>query len=103
MQPELLAVGGLVDTVGIECALQRLAALFEVGRQRAVHQAERVAIDQHLVFGIDRRDAVLHVENGGDRQFHDHVGDPGRIVLADHVAAVDPDFDMHAVIDQQDR
>ena len=64
VQLELLAIGRLVDAVGIERAGQRLAALLEVGRQRAVHQAERVAIDQHLVFGIDRRDAVFHVEDG---------------------------------------
>ena len=103
MQRQLLAVGRLVDAVGVERALQRLAALLEIGRERAVHQAERVAIDQHLVLGIDGGDRVFHVENGGDRRFQDHVGDAGRIVLADDVAAVDLDLDMHAVVDQQDR
>ena len=38
-----------------------------------------------------------------DRRFHDHVGDAGRIVLADDVAAVDLHLDMQAVVDQQDR
>ena len=103
MQPEFLAVGRLVDAVGVERAFQRLAALLEIGGQRAVHQAERVAIDQHLVFGIDGGDRVFHVEDGRDRRFQDDVGDAGRIVLADDVAAVDADFDMHAVVDQQDR
>ncbi len=83
MQRQLLAVGRLVDAVGIERALQRLAALLEIGRERAVHQAERVAIDQHLVVGVDGGDRVFHVENGRDRGFQDHVGDAGRIVLAD--------------------
>ena len=83
MQPEFLAVGRLVDAVGVERALECLAALLEIGRQRAVHQAERVAIDQHLVLGIDRGDAVFHVEDGDDRRFQDHIGDAGRIVLAD--------------------
>ena len=81
----------------------RLAALLEIGGQRAVHQAERVAIDQHLVLGIDGGDAVFHVEDGGDRGLHHHVGDAGRIVLADQVLAVDLDLDMQAVVDQQDR
>ena len=103
MQLEFLAVRRLVDAVGVERARERLAALLEIGRQRAVHQAERVAIDQHLVFGIDRRDAVFHVQDGADGRFQDHVGDAGRIVLADDVAAVDFDLDMHAVVDQQDR
>ena len=103
VQRQLPAVGRLVDAVGIERALERLAALLEIGRQRAVHQAERVAIDQHLVFGVDGGDAVFHVEDGRDRGFHDHVGDAGGIVLADHVAAVDHDLDMQAVVDQQDR
>src|SRR5450759_4396731 len=101
MQSEFLAVRCFVDAVGVERALDRLAALLEVGGQRAVHQAERIAIDQHLVFGIDRRDAVFHVQDSTDRRFQDHVGDAGRIVLADHVAAIDLDLDMHAVVDQQ--
>ncbi len=102
MQLEFLAVGGLVNAVGVQRARQRLAALLEVGRQRAVHQAERIAIDQHLVLGVDGGDAVFHVEDGADGRFQDHVGDAGRIVLADHVAAVDLDFDMHPVVDQKD-
>ena len=103
VQRQLAAVGRLVDAVGIERALERLAALLEIRRQRAVHQAERVAIDQHLVLGIDGGDAVFHVEDGGDRRFQDHVGDAGRIVLADRVAAVDLELDMQAVVDQQHR
>src|SRR5262249_33739947 len=48
VQLELAARRLLVDAVGIERSGQRLAALLEIGRQRAVHQAKRVAIDQHL-------------------------------------------------------
>ena len=103
MQLDVLAVGRDVGPIGIERALERLAALLEIRRQRAVHQAERIAVDQHLVLGINRRDAVLHIENRANRRFHDHIGNAGRIVLADHVAAVDLDLDMHAVVDQQDR
>ena len=103
MQLELAAGGRLVDAVGVERAGHGLAALVEIGGQRAVHQAERIAIDQHLVLGIDGGDAVLHVEDGGDRGLHDHVGDTGRIVLADRMFAVDLDVDMQAVVDQQDR
>ena len=103
VQRQLLAVRRRVDAVRVERARQRLAALLEIGRQRAVHQAEPVAIDQHLVLGIDGGDAVFHVQDGGDRRFQDDVGDAGRIVLADDVAAVDPDLDMQAVVDQQDR
>ncbi|OIQ72308.1 hypothetical protein GALL_460670 [mine drainage metagenome] len=102
VQLEFTSVRGLVDAVGIERARQRLAALLEVGRQRAVHQPERVAIDQHLVLGVDGRDAVFHVEDRADGGFQDHVSDARRIVLADHVAAVDLDFDMQAVVDQKD-
>ena len=102
VQGQPLAVGGLVDAIGMQRAGQRLAALLEIGRQRAVHQPERVAVDQDLVLGIDGCDRVLHVEDGRDRGFHDHVGNPGRIVLADQVAAVDRELDMQAVVDQQD-
>ena len=64
MELELLAVRRRVDAIGIERALERLAAFFEIGGERAVHQAERVAIDLDLVFGIDGRDAVFHVQDG---------------------------------------
>jgi len=47
------------------------------------------------------RDAIFHVQDGADGSFHDQVGDAGRIVLADQVAAVDLDFDVKAVVDQE--
>ena len=103
VQPEFTSIWRLVDAVAVERALDRLAALLEVGGQGAVHQTQRIAIDEHLVVGIGRGDAVFHVENGADRGFQNHVGNAGRIVLADHVAAIDPDFDVQAVVDQKDR
>ena len=101
MQLQLPAVGRGVDAVGVERAGHGLAALLEGVFERTLHQAERVAVDQHLVLGIDRGDRVLHVEDGGDGRFHHDVGDAGRIVLADSMVAVDVDLDVQAVIDQQ--
>ncbi len=64
----------------------RAAALVERIVQRALHQAEPVAIRQHLVLGIDRGDGILQVLDGGDRGFQHHVGNAGGILLADLAA-----------------
>ena len=55
-------------------------------RQRAVHQAEPVAVDLHLVRGIDGRDAVLAIHDRGDGGFQDDVGDARRVVAPDRRA-----------------
>ena len=62
-----LAIRGGVGAVGVERAGQRFAALFEVGGEGAVHNAEHVAIDENLVLGVDGGNRVFHVENGRDR------------------------------------
>ena len=98
-----LAIRGGVGAVGIECAGQRLAALLKIGGEGAIHDAEHVAVDEDLVLGVDSSDRVFHVENGGHGGLKDHIGDAGRIVLADGVVAVDDHIDVQAVVDQQDR
>ena len=93
----------LVAAVGVQAARHHEAALLERILQRADHQAEPVAIGQHLVLGIDRGDRILQVLDGGDRGFQQHVGDARRIVAADRAAAVDLDLDVQSVVPQQHR
>ena len=76
------AVRGRVFAIEFQAPLEGLAALLEAGRQVAPHQAEPVAIDQHLVGRIDRRDAVFEILNGGNRRFHQDVGDAGPVGFA---------------------
>ena len=94
MQAQFAAVRGRVDPVGVEAALDRAAALREARAQRAIHQAEPVAVDLDLVVGVHRRDRVLQVHDGGDCRLDHQIGDAGRIVLPDPVLAVNLDFDV---------
>ena len=101
-EPQRLAIGSRVFAILVELAFDRLAVFLERRGERALHQAKPVAIDRDLVLGIDGRDRILHVHDGGNRRFDDQIGDPGGIGLADHVRAVDDDFEMQAVVAQQD-
>ena len=87
-----------VGPVGVEAARKGLAALADILREVALHQAEPVAVDHDLVLGIDGGDRILAVLDGGQRRFQHDIGDAGRIGLADRVGAVDDDLDMQAVV-----
>ena len=102
MQGQAAAGGGGINAVGIEPARHDLAALLEAGFERAIHQAEPVAIDLHLIRGIDGGDAVLAILNGGQRRFQHQIGHAGQILVADGVAAVDHDLGMQAIMLEQD-
>ena len=100
-QPQLAAARAPVDAVAGQHAMHRLAVLLERLAQRALHQAEPVAVADHLVLGVDRRDRILHVHDRRDGGLDDDVGDARRVGAADRVGAVDHDLDMQAVVRQQ--
>ncbi|MNQ48223.1 hypothetical protein D3C85_620950 [compost metagenome] len=102
VQGQVAAVGAAVLTVRVEAAGDALAALVQLLAQVALHQAQPVAVDQHLVVGIDRGDRVFAIENGRQRRFHQQILDPGGIGLADRAARVDLDLHMQAIVLQQD-
>jgi len=87
-------------------ALTVLAALLEVGRTRVpFHQTQRIAIRPATLSSASAAAATLssHVENGADRRISRIMfRNAGRIVLANDVAAIDPDFDVQPVVDQQE-
>ena len=99
---ELAAVRGRVAPVRVEAALDRPSALLEALDEVAAQEAEPVAVDHHLVLGVDGGDRILQVHDGGDGRFEHHVGDAGRVVAADRVRAVDPDLQVEVVVAQQD-
>ena len=77
-------------------------AAFRKGRgEVAAHQAQPVAVDARLVFRVDRGDGVLAVLDRREGGFHQHVGDAGRVVLADRMAAVDLDLQVKVVVADQ--
>src|SRR5690606_41945987 len=80
-----------------------LAALGDFLGQVAFHEAEPVAVDQHLVVGVDRGYRIFAVHDGGEGRLDHHVLDAGRVGGADGVTAVDLDLDVQAVVLEQDR
>ena len=102
-QGEGLAVEVDIVAIRVGLAFDGLAALFEGGIEITAHQAEPVAVGQGLVLDIDRRDRIFHIDDRGQRGFHQHIGNMGRIVLADRVCRVDHDLDMQPVMFEQQR
>ena len=82
-------------------ARRGFAALVEGRLKLARHQPQPVAIDQHLVLGVDGGDRILAILDRGQRRLEHDVADARRIGPANLVRAVDMDFDMQAMMDQQ--
>src|SRR5690606_26174857 len=89
-----------VFAVRVQAAGDGPAALDQVFGQVALHQAQPVAVGQDLVVRVHGGDGVLAVHDGGQGRFDDHVLDVGRIGLADGVAGVELDFDVQAMMAQ---
>ena len=100
-QHELGAGRRAVSPIRVQAPQHRSAALVELGLQGALHQAEPVAIHQHLVGGGHRRHRILAVLNGGDGGLEHDVAQARGIVAAYRVAAIDAELDMQAVMFQQ--
>ena len=103
MQDEFTALCGNVGAIAFHTTLNRLAALLEAGRKVPLQEAKPVAIGDDLVLGIDGCDGVLAVHDRRDGRLQNHVGDTGRIGLADRVLAIDDDLDVQPVATKQDR
>ena len=84
-----------------QLAGQRLAALLEALLQIAADHAEPIAIGGELVLGIDRRDRILAIGDGGQCGFEHDVGDICRIGAADRMRGIEHDFDMQAVMAEE--
>ncbi len=101
VQLQLAAVGRAVFAVRIQAADEARAALGHFLAEGTLHDAQPVAVGQHLVVGIHRGDRIFAVENGGNRGLDQQVLHAGGIGLADRAVRVDLDLDVQAVVLQQ--
>src|SRR5690606_22052113 len=101
VQGQAGTIDGGVLAVGIQLAGHRPAALLEGIGQIALHQAQPVAVDQHLVVGVDGSGGIFAVHDGGHGGFDQQILDAGGIGLADGAVRVDLDLDVQAVVLQQ--
>ena len=101
MQMQLAASGRVVNAVRPQATLYHALAFGEASRQRAVHQAQPIAIDEDLVLRVHCRNRIFHVDNGGDGRLDDEIGNARRIRLADGMIAINHDLKVHAIIDEQ--
>ena len=102
VQGHVAAIHAGVDAVRVHGAGEGLAALGHFFGQVALHQAEPVAVDHHFVIGVHGSHGVFAVHDGGQRGFHQHVFDAGSVGLADRGAGVDLDFEVQAIVLEQD-
>ncbi len=103
VQDEFAAAQRAVAPIRVQTPHEPASALLESGRERAGHESEPVAVHGDLFLDVDRGDRVLEVLDRRHRRFQHDVADTGRIVAADRMRAVDMDFDMQAVVDEQQR
>ncbi len=100
-QAVFAAVAAGVNLVTHQLASERLAALLEAFLQIAADHAEPVAIGGELVLGIDRRDRILAIGDGGQRGLEIDIGDTQPVGLANLAVRIDDDLDMQAVVAEQ--
>src|SRR5690606_7033941 len=87
-----------IAPVGVQRPCKGFAAFADFLDQRALHQAQPVAIGQHLVFGIDGGHGVFAVHDGGQGRLEQDVLDAGAVLRANGVAFVDLDLEVQAVV-----
>ena len=102
-QGQARAVRRRVFTIRRQRPRQGLSALDEGLAEIAAHQAQPVAIAGDLVGCVDRRDRVLQIDDGRQGGLQNHIRQTGRVHGADGAGAVDDQFDVQAVVLQQDR
>ena len=101
MQAQLPAGGRAVNAIRPQPTLDDAIAFGEARRQRAVHQAKPIAINEDLVLRINGGNGIFHVDDGGDCSFNHQIGDARRISFADGMRAINYDLKMQSVVDQQ--
>ena len=102
-QYQLLPIGRAIATIGIETAMHQLASLVEAGLQRAIHQAQPVAIDVNLVVCVHRCYRIFAILNGGYCRLEHEVGNACWVIAAQGMTSVYLDLDMQLVMHQQQR
>jgi hypothetical protein len=103
VQHHVLATRAGVAAVVVQAARELLPALGEGLGQRALQDAQPVAVGLHLVVGVDHGHRVFQVQDGGQRRFQHQVGHARGVGPADGVLGVDADVHVQAVVRQQHR
>ena len=103
VQGHFFAIGAGVHAVRVQAAGEALAAFAHLFGQRALQNAQPVAVGQHLVVSVHHGHRVFQVKNGGQGRFQHQVRHAGRVFGANGGGAVDDDVQVQAVVLQQDR
>ncbi len=103
MQGKRAASGRIINAIRAQAALDQSIALGEARRQRAVHQAKPIAIDEDLVLRVHCRNRIFHVDDGGDGRLDDQIGDARSVRFTDGMIAINHDLKVHAIVDEQHR
>ena len=102
VERQCFTVGCQVMSIACERARHHAPTLVEVGREIALHQSQPVAVGGDFILGINRRDRILKIDDGRKCGFKYYIGQSGRILAANAVRAVNHQFDVNAMVAQQD-
>ncbi len=101
---EISPPSGAVNVAsGLSARVKVLPPFRHLRREIALHQAEPVAVGEHLVLGVDAGDRILAIHDRRNGAFEPHIGKAGLIARADRMGAVEHELDMQPVVDQQHR
>ena len=95
------AIGSGKAAIFVQGTADAATALVEIGRQRALHQAQPIGIGLHFVFGIDTGHRIFAIHNGRNSAFQHDIGQKRLIARADGMGAVKDKLHVQAVIPQQ--
>ncbi|MNL06532.1 hypothetical protein D3C87_1271700 [compost metagenome] len=102
-QSKCSTIGGGVITIRVETTGEGVTTLGHLLRQVAAHQAKPVAINQHLVLGINSGNGILAVHDGCQRRFENDIRDARLVTLADFRRGIDDDLGVQTILAKQDR
>ena len=101
MQRQFRTIWRGINAIRVHSASKGFAAFSDRFGQVAFHQAQPVAVHQGFVSRIDRSHGIFAVHNSGQGCFHNNVIHASRVGFADSACAVDLNFKMQTIIDQQ--
>ena len=90
-----------VNTIRVQGATEDLAILLHLFAQRALQNAQPVAVGQHFVLRVHCGHRIFQVENGRQCRFDHQITHMGRVGFANGVGLVDLQVQMQTVVHEQ--
>ena len=94
LEGELGTIRLFIGPIRIQRAGDGFAIFLQPFGEITFHEAEPVAVNGNLIFGIHGSNGILAIHDGGERRFEDDIGDAGFVEFPDRACSVDADFSV---------